>query len=149
MAGLVFPNDAGKINYALRMGHNYTSTDPFHWPCSGTLCPCLGFQIIHQHFCIFSSFMCLIYLYICVVMLGKYSELLHSAEWFLVLSHHPRNHFGFNRTSLEWQGHDCSHFLFLIKWSLGTFKGLIIEMHILFVVCFDLRATLETMLLTL
>lgn len=43
MAGLVFPNDAGEINYALCMGHNYTSTDPFHRPSSATLHPALSF----------------------------------------------------------------------------------------------------------
>lgn len=56
MAGLVFPNDAGEINYALRMGHNYTSTDPFHRLCSGTFCLCLEFQVIHHHVRIFLSF---------------------------------------------------------------------------------------------
>lgn len=56
MAGLVFPNDAGQINYALCMGHNYTGTDPFQpavpWPLTA---PCLEFHIIHQHVCVFLS----------------------------------------------------------------------------------------------
>lgn len=56
MAGLVFPNDAGQINYALCMGHNYTSTDPFQPAVPGPLtAPCLEFHIIHQHVRIFLS----------------------------------------------------------------------------------------------
>lgn len=55
MAGLVFPNDAGEINYALCMGHNYTSTDPFQRQRGATHRPSLEFQIIHQHVDIFLS----------------------------------------------------------------------------------------------
>lgn len=70
MAGLVFPNDAGEINYALCMGHNYTSTDPFQRLCWGTHRPCLEFQIIHQHIHIFLSvyalFINVVYLFLYV-----------------------------------------------------------------------------------
>lgn len=40
MAGLVFPNDAGEINYTLCMGHNYTSTDRFHFGYARALSAC-------------------------------------------------------------------------------------------------------------
>ena len=85
MAGLVFPNDAGEINYALCMGHNYTSTDPFHQLCSGTLLPCLKFQIIHQHVHIFLS-LCVLFIYYSDILisldltLGKEELILDPAE---------------------------------------------------------------------
>lgn len=88
MAGLVFPNDAGEINYALCMGHNYTNTDPFHRLCSGTLCPCLEFQIIHQHIHIFLSLCALfihhgcIFISLCLT-LGKYEK----GYWILQSDH--------------------------------------------------------------
>lgn len=57
MAGLVFPNDAGQINYALCMGHNYTGTDPFQSAVPRPLTAlCLVFHIIHQLFRVFFFF---------------------------------------------------------------------------------------------
>lgn len=72
MAGLVFPNDAGEINYALLMGHNYTSTDPFRRLCPGTLLQCLEFQILNHPIHIF----CVLgYLFILVIYLFLYLTL--------------------------------------------------------------------------
>jgi len=84
MAGLVFPNDAGEINYAPSMGHNYTSTDPIHWLRLGTLRLCLKFQIIYQHVHILLSFsMLFIYGYIFIPLcltLGRKDGVLDAAD---------------------------------------------------------------------
>lgn len=78
MAGLVFPNDAGEINYAWCMGHNYRSTDPFQQLCLGTHHPCLEFQIIHQHFHVFLS-LYVLFINVVFLFLREYDHKLGSA----------------------------------------------------------------------
>lgn len=107
MAGLVFPNDAGEINYALCMGHNYTSTDPFYRLCSGTLCPCLEFQIIHQLIQIFLSLCVLLidYTYIFISLcltLEKQEEILDPVERSHNIAHCDVMFYDLNSALMSW-----------------------------------------------